>query len=65
MAKQRKGISKALKKGKVESGFTINESPDDDLGFGTPKTKEKYVFDSALEQENFNKRNRPLYQQNF
>jgi hypothetical protein len=23
----------------------------------TPKTKEKYVFDSALEQENFNKRN--------
>jgi hypothetical protein len=57
MAKQRKGISKALKKGKVESGFTINESPDDDLGFGTPKTKEKSVFDSALEQENFNKRN--------
>jgi Tfp pilus assembly protein PilW len=56
MAKQRKGISKALKKGKVESGFTIDESADDS-GFGTPKTKEKSVFDSALEQEDFNRRN--------
>ena len=56
MAKQRKGISKALKKGKVESAYKVDESADDS-GFGTPKTKEKNVFDSSLEQENFNKRN--------
>ncbi len=56
MAKQRKGISKALKKGKVESGFTINESPDDDLGFGTPKTKEKSLSQAAKEQNEFNSR---------
>jgi hypothetical protein len=56
MAKKRKGISKALKKGKVESGFTINESPDDDLGFGTPKTKEKNLSQAAKEQNEFNSR---------
>lgn len=55
MAKQRKGISKALKKGKVESGFTIDESADDS-GFGTPKTKGKSVQQSAKEQNEFNKR---------
>jgi hypothetical protein len=38
MAKQRKGISKALKKGQVESGFKIDETADDS-GFGTPKPR--------------------------
>jgi hypothetical protein len=55
MAKQRKGISKALKKGKVESGFTIDESADDS-GFGTPKTKEKSLSQAAKEQNEFNSR---------
>jgi hypothetical protein len=39
MAKQRKGISKALAKGKVESSFKIDESADDS-GFGSPKPRD-------------------------
>jgi hypothetical protein len=39
MGKKRKGISKALREGQVESSFKIDESADDS-GFGTPKTNE-------------------------
>lgn len=39
MAKdKRKGISKALRKGNVESAYKVDENADDS-GFGTPKTK--------------------------
>lgn len=38
MAKKRKGISRALKKG-VDSGFKIDETADDS-GFGTPKPRD-------------------------
>jgi hypothetical protein len=55
MAKQRKGISKALKKGKVESTYKVDESADDS-GFGTPKTQEKSLSQAAKEQNEFNKR---------
>jgi hypothetical protein len=55
MAKQRKGISKALKKGKVESAYKVDESAEDS-GFGTPKTKEKSLSQAAKEQNEFNSR---------
>ena len=64
MAKQRKGISKALKKGQVESSFKIDESADDS-GFGTPKTKEKSVSQSAREQNDFNDRNRYVDERSY
>ncbi len=64
MAKQRKGISKALKKGQVESSFKIDESADDS-GFGTPKTKEKNVSQSAREQNDFNDKNRYVDERSY
>jgi len=49
MGKKRRGISKALQEGQVESAYKINESPDDDLGFGQPKDKSNI---SPMEKEN-------------
>jgi hypothetical protein len=56
MAKQRKGISKALRKGKVESAYQMPEGDVDESGFGSPKTKEKSIIQSAKEQDEFNQR---------
>lgn len=64
MAKKRKGISKALAKGQVESSFKIDESADDS-GFGTPKTKEKSVNKSAQEQNDFNEANRYIDERTY
>lgn len=57
MAKRKDRISRALRKGQVESSFKIDETADDS-GFGTPKTKEKNVSQSAQEQNDFNDRYR-------
>jgi len=38
MAKQRKGISKALRQGNVESAYQMPEGDVDESGFGSPKT---------------------------
>lgn len=64
MAKKRNGISKALRKGQVESSFKIDESADDS-GFGTPKTKEKSVSQAAQEQNDFNDRNRYIDERTY
>jgi hypothetical protein len=48
MAKKRRGISKALQEGQVESAFKIDESADDS-GFGAPKDTSKVL---PMEKEN-------------